>query len=148
MDGDSYIRIRKNGKISLGDGVRIGKEVWLVAANDSEIKVGENSILGSYSIFNGGHGISIGPNCIFAGFIYFNTSDHGFRRGELIQKQGFFGAPIDIGEDVWIGGHVFVNKGTCIGDGCVIGAGAVVVRDVPAYKVAAGNPVRVLRDRD
>ena len=121
--GKVYIRMRKNGRITLGNGVRTGTEVWLVTANNAEINVGENSILNSYNILNGGHGLKIGANCIFGGFVYINTSDHGFRKGELIQKQGFFGAPIEVGDDVWLGGHVFINKGVKIGDGAVIGAG-------------------------
>lgn len=148
LDGKTYIRIRKQGRISLGNGVRVGKEVWLVAANHCEITIGENTILGSYSIFNGGHGIKIGANCIFAAFVYVNTSDHGFKRGELIQKQLFFGASVEIGEDVWMGGHVFVSKGVRIGNGCVIGAGAVVLKDVPDYKIAVGNPCKALKDRE
>ena len=38
-----------------------------------------------------------------------------------------------------------------IGDNSVIGAGSVVLRDVPANTVAAGNPCKVIReitDRD
>jgi acetyltransferase-like isoleucine patch superfamily enzyme len=33
-----------------------------------------------------------------------------------------------------------------VGAGSVIGAGSVVVRDVPAGVVAAGNPCRVVRE--
>ena len=146
--GKIYIRMRKNGKITLGDGVRTGTEVWLVTANDAEIKVGENSILNSYNILNGGNGLTIGANCIFGGFVYINTSDHGFRRGEIILKQGFFGAPIEIGDDVWLGGHVFINKGIKIGSGAVIGAGAIVTKNISEYSIAAGNPAKVIRERD
>jgi len=145
--GKIYIRMRKNGKIILGNGVRTGTEVWLVAANDTEINVGENSIINSYNILNGGHGLHIGANCIFGGFVYINTSDHGFKRGELIQKQGFFGAPIFIGDDVWLGGHVFINKGIKIGNGAVIGAGAIVTKNIPEYSIAVGNPAEVIRER-
>lgn len=148
LGGKTYIRMRKNGKIILGDGVKTGTEVWLVTANQAELVVCENSILGSYSIFNGGHGLKIGAHCVFAAFVYINTSDHNFRRGELIQKQGFFGAPIEIGDDVWLGGHLFINKGVKIGRGAVVGAGAVVTKDIPAYKIAAGNPAKVLKDRE
>ena len=148
LGGRIYIRMRRNGKLILKDGVRTGTEVWLVTANEADLVVGENSILGSYSIFNGGHNLRIGAHCIFAAFVYMNTSDHNFRRGELIQKQGFFGAPIEIGDDVWLGGHVFVNKGVKIGRGAVVGAGAVVTKDVPAYKIAVGNPAKVLKERE
>lgn len=148
LGGKVYIRIRKNGRITLGDGVRTGTEVWLVSANDAELSIGENTILNSYSIFNGGHGLKVGAHCIFAAFVYINTSDHGFRKGELIQRQPFFGAPIEIGDDVWLGGHVFVGKGARIGRGAVIGAGAVVTGDIPEESIAVGIPARVIRRRE
>lgn len=148
LGGKTYIRIRKQGRIDLGPGVRTGTEVWLVAANDDALTVGESTILGSYSIFNGGHGLTIGANCIFAAFVYVNTSDHGIKKGELIQRQGFVGAPISIADDVWLGGHVFVSKGVRIGEGAVVGAGAVVTHDIPAGAVAVGNPARVLSERE
>lgn len=147
LGGRVYIRIRSNGKIVLRKGVRTGTEVWLVAANDETFVVGNNSILGSYSIFNGGHGLHIGTNCVFAAFVYVNTSDHKFRKNELIKNQGFFGAPIEIGNDVWLGGHVFINKGVRIGHGAVIGAGSIVTRDIPGYSIAAGNPARLIGER-
>ena len=147
LGGTTYIRMRKDGKIILGEGVRSGMDVWLVAANDAELRVGAGTTLGSYSIFNGGHGLTIGNDCIFAAFVYINSSDHHFKRDQLIKNQGFFGAPVVIGDDVWLGGHVFVNKGVTIGTGSVIGAGAVVIESIEEYKIAVGNPARVIRDR-
>ncbi len=148
IGGLIHIRLRKNGKIVLCDSVRTGTEIWLVSANDNELIIGENTILGSYGIYNGGHGIKIGANCIIAGFVYLNTSDHNFKKGDLIQKQGFFGAPINIGDDVWVGGHVFINKGVNIGNGSILGAGSIVLKDIAEFKIAVGNPVRILKDRE
>ncbi|GEA71273.1 hypothetical protein LDE02_14100 [Lactobacillus delbrueckii subsp. lactis] len=54
--------------------------------------------------------------------------------------------PITVGNNVWIGGGVRVVPGVTIGDNSVIGAGSVVVKDVPANSVAAGNPCRVIRE--
>jgi galactoside O-acetyltransferase len=148
LGGRTFIRMRRNGKIILHDAIRTGTDIWLVTANDAVLEIGEKTILGSYSIFNGGHGLKIGSYCIFAAFVYVNSSDHGFEKGELIQKQPFSGAPIYIGDDVWLGGQIFINKGVSIGDGTVIGAGAVLTKDIPAYKIAVGNPAKVIRDRE
>lgn len=56
-----------------------------------------------------------------------------------------FASPVTLGEDVWIGAGAIVCPGVSIGARSVIGAGSVVVRDLPADVVAAGNPCRVLR---
>jgi maltose O-acetyltransferase len=53
--------------------------------------------------------------------------------------------PVNIGEDVWIGGGAILCPGVTIGNGTTIGAGSVVTRDIPAGVFAAGNPCRVIK---
>jgi maltose O-acetyltransferase len=55
------------------------------------------------------------------------------------------GKPVEIGDDVWIGGGAIICPGVRIGARSVIGAGSVVTRDIPAGVFAAGNPCRVIR---
>lgn len=55
------------------------------------------------------------------------------------------GKPVEIGEDVWVGGGAIILPGVRLGDRAVIGAGSVLTRDVPGDVLAAGNPCRVLR---
>lgn len=52
-----------------------------------------------------------------------------------------------VGNDVWIGENVTILPGIHIGDGAIIGANSVVSKNVPAYTIAAGNPVREIRKR-
>ena len=59
-------------------------------------------------------------------------------------------APIELGEDVFIGtGTVVMGKKNGeplkLGDYCRIGANSVVMDDVPPYSVAVGNPARVVK---
>ena len=54
---------------------------------------------------------------------------------------------VHIGNDVWIGARATILSGVTIGNGAVIAAGAVVVKDIPGYTVAGGNPARVIKDR-
>lgn len=71
------------------------------------------------------------------------TADHP--RDAATRDAGLeFGQPIEIGENVWIGGGALILPGITVGDDAVIGAGAVVTRDVPAGTTVAGNPARPL----
>jgi maltose O-acetyltransferase len=63
-----------------------------------------------------------------------------------LRREREFGQPIEIGEDVWVGGGAIILPGVRIGSRAVIGAGSVVTRDVPDDTFAAGNPCRVMRE--
>lgn len=56
-----------------------------------------------------------------------------------------FAKPVNIGEDVWIGGSTVICPGVSIGDRTIIGAGSVVTKDVPSDVFAAGNPCKIIR---
>ncbi|MEI8365892.1 MAG: CatB-related O-acetyltransferase [Parachlamydiaceae bacterium] len=54
---------------------------------------------------------------------------------------------IVVGNDVWFGYDSLIKNGVTIGNGAIIAARAVVVKDVPAYSVVAGNPAKVVKMR-
>ena len=92
--------------------------------------------------------ISIGSGSIFAPSVFVSSGSHyAFKQPELsIREQdkltlvdGFKSKPITIGEDVWIGYQVVINKGTHISKGCVIGSGARVSGYIPPYSVIVNN---------
>jgi maltose O-acetyltransferase len=55
-------------------------------------------------------------------------------------------APVVIEDEVWIGYNATILKGVHIGKGAMIAPGAVVVRDVPAGTLVAGNPAVAIRE--
>lgn len=53
--------------------------------------------------------------------------------------------PITIEDDVWIGFGASILKGVTIGRGAIVAACSVVVADVPAFAMVAGNPAKVVK---
>ena len=52
-----------------------------------------------------------------------------------------------VGNDVWLGYEAMIMPGVTIGDGAVIAARSVVVKDIPPYAIAGGNPATVIKQR-
>ncbi|WP_019612930.1 sugar O-acetyltransferase [Psychromonas ossibalaenae] len=87
--------------------------------------------------------VDIGHNVMFGPCVMLSTGTHPI---DPVERQTTeYGAPIKIGNDVWLGGNVSVLPGVKIGNNCVIGAGSVVNRDIEDNSVAVGNPCRVIR---
>lgn len=55
--------------------------------------------------------------------------------------------PIHIEAESWVASGAFVGPGVTIGRGCVIGANAVVTKDMPTWKICAGNPCKPRKER-
>ncbi len=89
--------------------------------------------------------IHIGPACLFATETLVTLSDmHSIT--EVASGMRINPArSINIGQHVWIGFRAMVLKGVSIGNGSVIGAGAIVIGNIPAESLAAGNPARVIK---
>ncbi|CAN5559809.1 colanic acid biosynthesis acetyltransferase WcaF [soil metagenome] len=88
--------------------------------------------------------LTIGSRTIISQDVYVcgGTHDYHSPTFDLIR------APITIGNDVWIAAGAFIGPGVTIGDGAVVAARAVVVKDVPPWTVVAGNPARVIKQRE
>lgn len=88
--------------------------------------------------------VTIGDNVMFGPNVSLFTAGHPIH--PVSRNSGYeYGLPITIGNNVWLGGNVVVTPGVTIGENSVIGAGSVVVKDIPANVVAAGNPCEVIR---
>lgn len=91
--------------------------------------------------------ITIGDNAVVGPNVTIVAADHPIHPESRTNGESFpiTCAPVEIGDDVWIGAGVTILKGVKIGKGSVIGAHSLVTRDIPPMVVAAGTPCRVLR---
>ena len=88
--------------------------------------------------------VVIGDNCLLAPNVAIYTAGHPLH--PAVRNTGYeYGIPVTIGDNVWIGGNTVICPGVHIGSNTVIGAGSVVIKDIPDWVVAAGNPCKVIR---
>ena len=116
---------------------------------NSGIKIGENSLIGEYSVIRGQGGVSIGNRVYTSPMTQFIAVNHVFDDpNRPFIEQGITAQGIVIEDDVWLGSNVVVTDGVRIGKGAVVAAGAVVTQDVPPHTVVAGVPARIVRSID
>jgi maltose O-acetyltransferase len=128
---------------SVGDGVVI--EPTFRCDYGSNIDLGAGTFVNYDAIMLDVAPITIGAACQLATRVQLLTATHPI--DPVVRRAGWeSGAPITLGDNVWLGGGVIVCPGVTIGDDTVVGAGAVVTRDLPAGVVAVGSPARVLRE--
>lgn len=106
----------------------------------SNLKVGDFSFIGRANIQLLGS-VTIGKSVVINDGVTILTGTHDVNH-EHFQLQI---KPVLIGDYAWICTRAVLLPGVAVGDGAVVAAGAVVVGDVPAYHVVAGNPARAVR---
>lgn len=109
------------------------------------IEIGENFYANHGLIILDANKVRFGDNVFVAPNCGFYTAGHPInvkQRNEGLE----YAKPIEIGNNVWIGGNVIVLPGVKIGDNTVVGAGSVVTKDIPSNVVAVGNPCKVIKN--
>lgn len=110
--------------LRLGDNAEINKGVFLLLKDTVEI--GRNSTIA------------------YQATILTSANPHG-PHNKLSKLYPAMTAPVNIGDNVWIGARAVLLPGVSIGECSVVAAGAVVTRDVPPYALVAGVPAKVVK---
>lgn len=123
-----YIMMEPNFVCDYGSNIHVGENFYAnfnqTFLDVCEIRIGDNAM--------------IGPNCQLL------TPLHPLDAEERIAGLEY-GAPITIGDNVWLGGGVTILPGVTLGDNVVVGAGSIVTKSFGNNVAIAGNPARVIK---
>ena len=116
---------------------------------DAGIKIGEDSLIGEYTVIRGQGGVEIGNRVYTSPFTQIIAVNHVFNDpSRPFIEQGITAQGIVIEDDVWLGSGAIITDNVRVGKGAVVAAGAVVTRDVEAHTVVAGGPARMIKKID
>lgn len=132
-----------------------GTRIWAFAHVMKGAKVGEDCNVGDHAFIESGavlgnrvtvknavlvwdkvtveDDVFLGPNMVF-------TNDMNPRSAFKKGAEGFLPTRVKRGSS--IGANATIVCGVTLGENCFVGAGTVVIRDVPAHALVAGNPAR------
>ena len=112
------------------------------------IKLGKNFYANFNCVILDVAEVTIGDNVLLGPHVQILTAGHPLDVKGRVEDGVEFGTPINVGDNVWLGGGVIICPGVTIGKNSVIGAGSVVTKDIPDNVVAVGNRCKVLKAID
>jgi galactoside O-acetyltransferase/maltose O-acetyltransferase len=144
----AQIHIDSNSQISFGKNAHLLKNVDIHAYDGAHIVIGDNFLINKNASIIARYGITIGNNCMIAENTTITDHNHAFHDPSVpFASQGYTGAEIIIGNNVWISGRVFIGQGVHIGDNVVIGANTIVTKSIPSDSIVYGKTELVIKPR-
>ncbi|GAB6099782.1 maltose O-acetyltransferase [Halanaerocella petrolearia] len=108
------------------------------------IEIGEEFYANHNCVILDVNKVKIGDNVMFGPNVQVYTATHPLDAQERNSGKEM-AYPIEIGDNVWVGGGAIICPRVKIGDNVVIGAGSVVTKDIPDDVVVGGNPAQVIK---
>jgi acetyltransferase-like isoleucine patch superfamily enzyme len=128
-------------------GMRIGRRSTLHTGvrvfDPRNIQVGQGTIIGYATFIDGRDRVRIGNHTDIASEVMIYSQEHDLSADDFQAH----GAPVSIGNHVFIGPRAIILPGVTIGDGAVVAAGAVVTKDVEAGAIVGGVPAKGIGER-
>ena len=129
-------------------GARIGRGVMIRPTVEItypwKLTIGDYSWIGDYATLYTLGEIRIGDNAVVSQHCYLATAYHDYTQPTFDMVGSF----VIVEPEAWLATRVFVAPGVTVGRGAVVGACSVVLKDVPAMMVSAGNPAKPIKPRE
>ena len=144
----NYTHVRELRKARLHKTANISPNTGF--ANAQNIEIGARVTLGAHCRIWAGpvHArVVIGEDALFAPDVMVTAATYRYHDGAPVTAQAMDEADVVIGPDCWIGRGATILAGTVLGRGVIVGAHAVVRGTFPDYAIIAGNPAKVVSER-
>jgi acetyltransferase-like isoleucine patch superfamily enzyme len=159
---------RPSASVEVGDDCVIYENAQIGAFAKGSVSIGQGSVIGDARIVSRER-IRIGSRVVTSWNVFIqdfdpHPVDPDLRRVQMIQMTenfkpaervprpvekldwAFPSAPIEIGDDVWLGANTTILKGARIGAGSIVATGSVVTAgEYPPRSVLAGMPAKVVK---
>ncbi|MHC1717131.1 MAG: transferase [Acidaminococcaceae bacterium] len=126
--------------IEIGSGSKIVGPVHITG----DLKVGENTWIGTGFTVHGNGSVTIGCNCDIGPDATFLTGSHELGSHERRAGKGL-SFQIIINDGVWIGGRSTFVGDIEIGKGCIVGACSLVNKSYSDDVIVAGIPSKIVK---
>jgi UDP-N-acetylglucosamine acyltransferase len=147
-------RVTLEKNVILGDRVKVG--VGTVLGGDPQdlkykgehttVEIGDDTTIREYTTINRGttqsYRTSVGKNCFLMSYVHLAHDCH-IGDGVMISNGTQLAGHVTIDEKAILSGLVAVHQFATIGRYCFVGGCSRVVKDVPPYVKAAGNPIKL-----
>ena len=107
------------------------------------LQIGDWSSIGEGGLMYNLGPVTIGSRTTISHRAHLCAGTHDYRKADLPLLK----TSIVIEDQVWVCADAFVGPGVTVGEGAVVGARAVVVKNVEAWTVVAGNPAKFVKKR-
>lgn len=129
-------------------GASIGKAVHIFPtvqiAVPWNVSIGAESAIGDRAILYSLGTIEIGSQTTISQGAHLCAGSHDYRFADLPLTK----PPIVVGNAVWVCADAFIGPDVTIGHGAIVGARGVVTKNVAANQIVAGNPARLIANRE
>lgn len=145
------VHVLGRNNVAVGSNTCVSERCWLNVnsrnAGQIAIKIGDNCFIGKNNFFSSGKSIVVNDYVLTATGCKFIGSSHQMEDpGVPYLMAGTSNIDaIEIGVNCFIGAGATVLGNVVIGHGSVVGTDSLVLRDIPPFSLAVGNPTKIVK---
>lgn len=146
LHGRARIRIGNNCLV-LSNGYMLSVSKYAGQRHKPSIDIGDGVYIGRYVYLTAVQGITISDGCVLSEHVYITDLNHGFdpHGGPIMSQALESKGPVQIGPNCFLGYRVAVMPGVTLGEWCIVGANSVVTHSFPSYSIITGAPARLVK---